>query len=445
MRALATQLGGVPRDGFPGGAGEIALQMAQLNVSEASIMAATGLPPFNASDPLSVPPCASLLEQSLPCPAEPYLTGVANRPPTFLPWSSPAYTNNGFTLLGLAMAAVTNKSIHTLFQDQIFTPLDMSSSFSDPPPTTLYPRAVIVPAASANYAEPNGIFVSSGGIFSTLSDLASFGTGVLNSSLLAPEQTRRWLKPVSFTSRLQYAVGAPWEVMRYVHPSSGKITDMYTKSGDSGVYSSWLVLIPEYGTGFSILSAGTSTNRTAVVAALGDVLTQALLPALQSQAGVDASLDFGGTYTAAAGGGESNSNSTLVLMTENDTHTPGLVLTKWISNGTDVLSSVSLQSIAGPGPYRLLPTVDAHGQVAFRLVGSRDSTTAETLSEEGLRLHSAQLFTGPGMAIADWLMVDASTYFGAGVLLFVFDVDKASGKAMGVTLPAYRVRLVRKT
>ncbi|KAM7192661.1 Beta-lactamase/transpeptidase-like protein [Rhypophila sp. PSN 637] len=422
--------------------------MAQLNMSEASIMAAAGLPPFNASDPLSAPPCASLLQQGLPCPVEPYLTGVANRPPTFLPWSSPAYTNNGFTLLGLAMAAVTNKSIHTLFQDQIFTPLDMSSSFSDPPPTSLYPRAVIVPAASAYYPEPNGIFVSTGGIFSTLCDLASFGTGVLNSSLLAPDQTRRWLKPVSFTSRLQYAVGAPWEIMRYVHTTSGKITDMYTKSGDAGVYSSWLVLMPEYGTGFSILSAGTSENRTAVVAALGDVLTQALVPALQSQAGVDASLNFGGTYTAAAaaGGGESNLNSTLVLTTEKETHTPGLVITKWISNGTDVLSSAFLQSRAGPGPHRLLPTVDdAHGQVAFRLVGSRDSTTADAVSGERLRRENAPLFTGPGMAIADWLTVDASTYFGAGVSLFVFDMNKASGKAMGVALPAYRVRLVRET
>lgn len=48
---------------------------------------------------------------------------------------------------------------------------------------------------------------------------------------------------VSHTARLQYAVGRPWEIIRYTHPS-GAITDIYTKLGDSGVYSSILVLLP---------------------------------------------------------------------------------------------------------------------------------------------------------------------------------------------------------
>ncbi|KAK3312605.1 beta-lactamase/transpeptidase-like protein [Apodospora peruviana] len=449
MRALAAQLGGVPRDGFPN-LGEIALQMAQLNVSETSMMAASGLPPFNASDPLSAPPCLPLLLQNLPCTAEPYLSGVANRAPTFLPWSSPAYSNNGFVLLGLALSAVTNQSIANLFQENILNPLGMSSTFSDPPPTDLYPRSVIIPSDAKTYPAPNGIFVSSGGIFSTTTDLARFGTGILNSSLLTPDQTRRWLKPVSFTSRLQYAVGAPWEILRYVHRPSGKVTDMYAKSGDAGVYSSWLVLVPEYGTGFSILSAGSppdTESRAGVVAALADAVSTAILPAIQSQAGVEAGRNFGGTYsyTSIAGGG-SYLNSTLVLKTEEDgayTHAPpGLVVEQWVSNGTDVLSSAFLGAIAGPGPRRLLPSVDgldASGQrqVAFRLVGARDSP--------GKGSEEEALFVGPGMASPDWLVVDASTYFGAGLSLFVFDVDGDSGEAIGVTMPAYRVRLARET
>jgi hypothetical protein len=40
--------------------------------------------------------------------------------------------------------------------------------------------------------------------------------------------------------------------------------------------------------------------------------------------------------------------------------------------------------------------------------------------------------------------VDADTYYGAGLSLFVFDVGR-DGKAMAVTIPAYRVTLPRST
>ncbi|KAK3380845.1 beta-lactamase/transpeptidase-like protein [Podospora didyma] len=431
MRALAAQIGGVPRDGFPN-LGEIALQMLLSNTTEAQIMAATGLPPANASDPLSVPPCLVPVLQGEACPAVPYLQGVANRAPTFLPWSSPGYSNNGFTLLGLAMANVTGQAIGKLYQDNILDPLAMASTFSDLPPTAEYPRSVIVgpDATEAGFAVPNGIFVSSGGVFSTTLDLARLSSGILNSTLLAPERTRRWLKPVSHTARLQYAVGAPWEIIRHVSPSNNKITDLYTKSGDAGLYSSWLVLVPEHGFGFSVLSAGSAPSRFGVVAALADAVSQALVPALHRQAAAEAGWNLGGTYRGTGG-----LNSTLVLKTAEDA--AGVVISSWVSNGTDVLPF--LTAIAGPGPHRLLPSVDndAHGQMAFRLVGAQDSP-ASGGPEPGA------LFAAPGMATADWIVVDSSTYYGAGLSLFVFDVGR-DGKATAVTMPAYRVKLPRST
>ncbi|KAK0642180.1 putative alkaline D-peptidase [Cercophora newfieldiana] len=431
MRALAAQIGGVPRDGFPN-LGEIALQIRQTNASEARVMAITGLPPSSIIDPLSIPPCAAYVERNENCPAEPYLQGVANRAPTFSPWSTPAYTNNGFTLLGLAMAAVTNQTIGKLYQDNILDPLAMASTFSDPPPTSEYPRSVIVDA-DTGFVQPNGIFVSSGGVFSTTQDLARFGTGILNSTLLAPERTRRWLKPVSHTARLQYAVGAPWEIIRHVSPVTNKVTDMYTKSGDSGLYSSWLVLMPEYGFGFSILAAGTSLSRFEVVATLADTVSQALLPALQQQAEAEAARNIAGTYEYS---GPGELNSTLVLTAAKDT--AGVVISSWVSNGTDVMPY--LTTIAGPAPHRLLPSVDYDarpGQVAFRRVGNVDSPATSTGG-----LETGALFAGPGMAAADWVLIDASTYYGAGLSLFVFDVA-SDGKATAVTIPVYRVTLSR--
>ena len=104
----------------------------------------------------------------------PYAQGVANCPPTFVPWFSLAYSNDGFTLLGLAMANATGRAVGELYQDHILDPLAMASTFSDPPPTTEYTRSVIV--------------------------------------------------------------GAPWEIIRHVSPTN-KVTDLYTKSGHSGLYS----------------------------------------------------------------------------------------------------------------------------------------------------------------------------------------------------------------
>ncbi|KAK0609447.1 beta-lactamase/transpeptidase-like protein, partial [Immersiella caudata] len=429
-RALAAQIGGVPRDGFPN-LGEIAIQAALANTTEAELMASSGLPPMNLTDPLSNPPCIPYLLLNEPCPSTPYLQGVAPRPPTFPPWSTPAYSNNGFTLLGLALSALTDTTIPSLFASKIFTPLQMSSSFSDPPPSEFLPRSVIVSSDPlvAGFTYPNGIFASSGGVFSTLSDMARFGIGILNSTLLSSEATRRWLKPVSYTARMEYDVGAPWEIIRRVDGNSGKVTELYTKLGDSGAFSSWFVLVPEYGMGFSVLGAGTAGERFGVVAALADAVADRVVPALPGQAGVEAEGSFAGVYMA---GGELN--STMVVGRGRG---DGLVVESWVSNGTDVLPFLT-ERVTGPGPFRLLPSgVDEeNGRVAFRLVGATDAPSSSTGAKQG------GLFSAPGMMSPDWLGVDASTYYGLGVSLFVFDVEK-DGKATAVTVPAYRVTMTK--
>ncbi|KAK4163820.1 beta-lactamase/transpeptidase-like protein [Cladorrhinum sp. PSN259] len=432
MRALAAQIGGVARDGFPGTGGEIAFEMFTMNKTEEDLMTESGLPPANVSDPLSTPPCLLPVMSGGECTATPYIEGVANRAPTFLPWTSPGYSNNGFTLLGLAMASVTGQTLGQLYKENILAPLGMKSTFSDPPPMSEFPRGVIVGDAAVSYFNiSNGIFVSSGGVYSNTDDLARFGTGILNSTLLLPDQTRRWLKPVSHTARLQYDVGAPWEIMRFMSPA-GKVTDLYTKLGDAGMYSSWLILVPDYGFGFSILSAASRPSRLDVVAALADTLTNTLLPALEHQAAVEATKNFAGVYKAAS---DSGLNSTLVLAAEYDVSTaPGLVISSWISNGTDVLPYLTRRM--GLGPFRLLPSVadNANGKVAFRIVGAKDAPTTEVTA--------GALFSGPGMLSPDWLLVDASIYYNVGLSLFVFEIG-SDGQAVAVTLAAYRATLTR--
>jgi CubicO group peptidase (beta-lactamase class C family) len=424
-RALAAQIAGVGRDINPYDQGDILYQIliAQATGEPGADPTNLGLPPVNQSDPLEFPPCA--LINSSTCPQSTYLEGAGYRSPTFLSWTTPGYADNGFALLGLAISKISGKSMEQLYRERIFDPLYMASSNSTTPPESEWYRSVI--PSLPGFAYDAGLLVSTGGLLSTTHDLAKFGIGILNSTLLPHDLTRKWLKPVSHTARLQYSVGSPWEIMRYVHPS-GHVTDIYTKSGDSGLYTSWLVILPDYNAGFSVLSSSSVLRRDAIVAGIADMVANSIIPALEAQAVAEAERNFVGTYTSSPQG----VNSTLVLI-QNGTESspPGLFISSWISNGTDVVSK--LQSTIGHTPWRLVPSISdpKSGKTAFRLVPAGDVPSPQV---------PGQLFSGPGYLLADWIIVDSVTYGGVGVGLFVFDIG-SHGEAMAVSPAAFRITL----
>lgn len=440
-RNLAAQISGVPRDGFPS-----LNELELLGIIGSVDTASMGFPPRNESDPLQNPPCVDYLLSNSSgsagggsglslCPVQPYLESVANRPSTFNPWTSPGYANNGFSLLGLALANLTNTTYEKLVQDAVFNPLHMTSSSIDTPAKSEWSRSVIAGASdpSTYFDIEAGVFAASGAASTTLNDLARLGRGILNSTLLSPAETRRWMKPVSFTGRLQYAVGAPWEIHRYTLPNN-KVVDLYTKSGDSGAYSAFFVLIPDYDLGFSLLSASSTLKlRFEILAAIADVVTYRLVPAIDAQAAYEATADFAGTYTLG------NSSLTLVV---NQTSTsqpvggPGLVISNWTSNGTDVLHS-EFAKYTGQLPYRLVPSVpEPSNNPSFRLLTPVDEPSAQLPIGDSL-------FSGPGFVSADWVTVDALTYGGIGTTLFEFELG-TDGKAKSVTLSAFRETLPKK-
>jgi CubicO group peptidase (beta-lactamase class C family) len=420
--ALAAQIAGVTRDVFPFGAGEIILQILP-ELFDPGL----GLPPVNVSEPEINTPCTiQLLSNGTVCTTVPYLMSAEIQAPLFEPWTTPGYANNGFVLLGLAISTITDKTMQQLYQDSIFNPLGMTSSNSSTPPESEWHRCVI-PGNLGNFAIDAGLLVSSGGLLSTSSDVAKFGIGILNSTLLDSDQTRKWLKPVSHTARLQYSVGRPWEIIRYSH-SSGHITDMYTKLGDSGAYSSLMVLIPEYGAGFSILSASTLQTRAEVLSVIAETIADYLLPALQAQAGVEAEHNFVGTYTSTVHG----LNSSLTLgHNQTESSPPGLTISSWISNGTDMTTRFS--GAFGPAPWRLLPSIadPKNGKAAFLLVSNMDAPSLQA---------PTGLFSGTFIDFQDWVNVGSLTYGDIGVGSFVFDIGR-HGKATAVTLPAFQVKL----
>jgi hypothetical protein len=168
------------------------------------------------------------------------------------------------------------------------------------------------------------------------------------------------------------------------------------------------------------------------------VVADKMVPALATQAAAEAAHNFAGLYTA------SDQNSTLTLSVDTSgTSAPGLVISSWISNGTDVLSW--LGRLSGAGPYRLvssitptkISTAGNTRKVAFRMVNAVDAPS----SDKSLR---TELFTRSGIADADWENVDTLTYYGIGLSLFVMDIG-CDGRAVSVTPAAYRTKLARST
>lgn len=450
--ALACQIAGIARQGI---AAADLLYAVVLNPSSAAILATQyGLPPANVSD------LGSCLD--LNCTASSYVEGIMAQPPVLEPWTSPAYANNGFILLGIVISKLTGQPMSQIYQS-IFDSLDMRSSYSSAPTKASdLARSVIAGDPALGFAAANGIAISSGGLFSTTHDLAKFGTAILNSTLLPANATRKWMKPTSHTASLTYAVGAPWEIVRYIHPagtlspSAGKVTDLYTKSGDSGYYSSNMVLIPEYGAGFTILAASTNeTVRGSATNVVLDYVTNAVLPALEAQAAQEARRNFVGTYKYTSTSQPNNAtiafNSSLTIAFNKSTVigalNGGLSISRWISNGTDMLASPLFGGIRP----RLMPSISARGsggsgpaarsQVAFQASiypQTNSYTAAAAAGVSGV----IGPFTGQWNTNFDWLTVDATHYDGVGVNLFVFDLD-AQGSATGVTPAAMKVNLER--
>jgi hypothetical protein len=120
-------------------------------------------------------------------------------------------------------------------------------------------------------------------------------------------------------------------------------------------------------------------------------------------------------------------NSTLTLAIDPKGQ-PGLVITHFVSNGTDVLHS----GLIGRSPVRLLHSISdlSNGQIAFRT--------------SSLHTSSGGLFSRQYNANLDWLAGDSPAYGGVGIGLFVFDVD-AGGKAAAVNPAAWRIRLVKSS
>jgi len=436
--SLANQLSGFPGGGIPG----LDLLTTLLFLGKPEALAdAYGFPPVDIS---TLSPCWTDTDP-FACPTEEIIKDASSLPPSYLPWTSPSYTNAGFVMLGLTISTILNKPMDDVYINSIFKPLGMTSSrSSNTPPASQdeINRSVVVGDAAAWFS-PGGVSTPSGGLLSTTNDLSKFGINILNSTLLPQAATHKWMKPTTFTASLNYAVGAPWEIYRYIHPSTGKVTDLYTKLGDSGPFGGILVLIPEYNAGFSMLNgAANDTVRSAGSLMILDAVTEVLLPTLEAEAAAEAARNFVGTYVST----DPQLNSSVTVSFNTSTaagSVSGLSLSGWISNSSDSLAFFDPTG-AGTIP-RLLPSIVNYAESAPGQVAMKVTTNPQLSSYVAAAAEGSGPFTGFYATNGDWLTGDSiGTYYdGRPVNTFVFDVD-ADGLALAVTPGATGARLERK-
>jgi hypothetical protein len=264
-------------------------------------------------------------------------------------------------------------------------------------------------------------------MYSSSSDLAKFGGDILSSAQLSPSITRRWMKPQAHTSALTLSVGAPWEIWRTKsNISTGHAIDLYTKGGSIGLYNSLLVLVPDYQVAVAILGAGTEES---VLGTVAEMVVQTFIPVLHQVAQEESRRNLAGVYIS---DGSVNSSSQL------SADGMGLLVEKWISNGSDLLAVAERYSQITNGgdlkSVRLYPTglveqIDGGTRVGYRALFETGRSIREAVRVFGQDLNA-------------WGMVDQNTYGRIGVDDFVFELD-AEGNAISVEPRVLRAKLMR--
>jgi len=265
-------------------------------------------------------------------------------------------------------------------------------------------------------------------MYASINDLSTFGRSILQSSILSSAQTRRWFQPTALTSDLRETVGYPWGIRRIIMDPNRpyELITSFNKAGSIGSYSSLLALLPEFNMGFSILIAGDlALNNWVVADTLGDYILSAAQQAVREQA----QTNYAGNYSSSA------LNSSLTLTA--DASKPGIGITSWISNGTDMLIISNLlltNAISANFSARLYPT-DLEVTAAD---GSKQVVLKAIFEDLATQATDSRFTAGCGT----WIGPTAIVYGAMALDEFVFTLDP-SGKAVSVEVSALRLPMNR--
>jgi CubicO group peptidase (beta-lactamase class C family) len=410
LGSLAAQLSGMPRQTAPDGE------------ADQSLTSILGLP--------EVPPvpgryCKGTELALFPCDRESFFKNLFAQHPVVPAESSPVYSNIAYLLLAYAVENMTGTLFPQVMNESLLAPLSMDSTYYPLAPESLE-NAVIPFNETLAWFTVNIRSLNPGGAhYSTTNDMRLFGKSILNSTLLPPAMTRRWLKPHSFQPDSYEVVGAPWEIVSYP-PGSRFPTRVYSKAGDIGLYSAQMGLIPDYNVGFTVLAAGPRASQ--INRNLSDAIVDHFIPALKQVAVTQAWETYAGTYSS-----DDGVNNNLVLSVPDappgDESGPTLQLDQLIWNGTDIVqiytqafrlntSTQELQTDLHYAGFRQRISggrVKESWRVGFNVVELIDDVPANTTQSGGVYQQTC----------AGWASLDALKYGGISFDEVVFTRDGA--------------------
>ncbi|KAK3380979.1 beta-lactamase/transpeptidase-like protein [Podospora didyma] len=433
--------------------GALASHLAGLGTDSAYDLAIFPTGPWAAMGLPEVPkgkgPTCSGLPGTKPCTGPDLIRDMARRPPVYREYTTPVYSNIGFAILGLVVEAATNKTFKDAVQAGVFDKVGMKSTSFDGFPKS-FPQTGFIPVGESTWNLTTGVYESAGGMFSSTNDLIAFGEAILEHRLLSAPKTRQWLQPTSHTTATSFSVGAPWEISRSdILTADGRTIDIYTKTGDLGLYHGILALVPDYDIVVTVLTGGrevtaeSSTSRILLSAVL-----KALTPAIE-KAGREEALASGylGTFV------DDSTNSSLVLTVDAG---PGLVIQSWTMRGFDALGRFGLYSLqalesggaaASTGPVKADARLYPSNREGVSKQGGGNETAwravIDTVTDEQEKKLDDQIFWKNGTCTT-WFGMDRSVYNFQGLMDFVV-MTGSNGAVTAIKSPAFNITLVKGT
>lgn len=379
---------------------------------------------------------------------------ILTRHPVVAPFHAPTYSNLAFQLLAYALENITSTPFDKLVNDTL-SKLPLNSTYLNLPPS---PDNAVIPINDTTswYSAELGPLGPGGSFYSTINDLRAFGLSILNSTILSPSLTRRWLKPHSFTPDTYLTVGAPWEIVPYP-PDDRFPTRVYAKAGSIGLYGSEMGLIPDFNIGFTVLVAG---PISAAISAIGsDLIAAPLITAVKAAAQNQTEQLYAGVYEDQA------TNSSIALsVVDGPDGGPSLHVDSWISNGADERALFGLllgvntsilqldftlfpTGLVGKGPNG---TNIVSWRALYSIVVPQDSSsppdnsTTANPSSDPATTDLSSIFGPFTLACGGWATVDAASYGGISFDEVIFSVDPQSGNVLSMEVRVLRSRAQEK-
>ncbi|KAI0161091.1 beta-lactamase/transpeptidase-like protein [Hypoxylon sp. FL1284] len=417
IEALLSQMAGIERDYLV--LGEI---VSAVGVERAIKL---GFPPLGPLPPCGVNPL---------CNRAQFFEGIANSYPSFAPWKTPAYSNIAFQLLSYALERITGRAYVGSLNAKVLNPLGLRHTFYYGANESL---GIIPREVGSGWKAYIGDESPSGNMFASPGDLTTLGRAILNSTVLRPLITRRWLKPVVYASDNVAAVGMPWGLRRLQLSKENphRTVTAFTKAGGVGDYSTLLSILPEFDIGITVMVAGPGT--AGAIWNMADYLGAVIIPAYDAATRDDANSRYAGRYVADAAA-YPNLTSSIELTT--DPARPGIGVASWISNHTDMVAvAQSLQSGMS------VPSDPASGEASYasaRLYYSGLQHGAREAFKAVFEVQGAPSNPGTGFSTdcGTWIDYTGVTYAGMPLDEFIFESDDA-GNVVSVKNLALNVTL----